>query len=146
MEARVSLITLATADVARTERFYAALGWTPEFRNDHMLVYDLIGQSLGFYDRAWLARDMGVAEEALGTGACTLAHNVRSREEVATLMDKAEGAGAKVLKPAGEIFWGGVVGYFADPDGHVWEIAWNPGSVLREDGAFRWNGYGASDG
>lgn len=146
METRVSLITLATADIARTAAFYGALGWSPVFRNDHMLVYDLLGQSLGFYDRSALARDMGVPEETLGTGASTLAHNVRTREEVAGTMARAEAAGAKVLKPAGEIFWGGVVGYFSDPDGHVWEVAWNPGSPLREDGAFRWDGYGAGDG
>ena len=142
MEQRVSLITLAAADLERTAAFYAALGWAPVFRNAHMLVYDLIGQSLGFYDRAWLARDMGLPEEALGTGATTLAQNVRTAEEVAALMALAEAAGARVLRPAGEVFWGGVIGYFADPDGHVWEIAWNPGAPLAADGAFRWEGYG----
>jgi len=142
MEQRVSLITLASADLERTQAFYAALGWQAEFCNDKILVFDLIGQSLGFYDRGALAEDMGVAPEALGTGAMTLAHNVRERSDVAALMDRAEAAGARVLKPAGEIFWGGVIGYFSDPDGHVWEIAWNPTAPLREDGAFRWNGYG----
>lgn len=145
MESRVSLITLASADLGRSEAFYRGLGWEPVFRNDHMLVYDLIGQSLGFYDRAALAADMGVPEEALGTGAATLAHNVRTSEAVAATMARAEAAGARILRAAGPVFWGGVIGYFADPDGHVWEIAWNPGSPLRADGAFRWAGYGAAD-
>ena len=105
-------------------------------------MFDLLAQSLGFYLRENLASDMGVPPEALGTGGCTLAHNVRTREEVQEVIDQARAAGGTVLRDAHEIFWGGVTGYFQDPDGHVWEVAWNPFSELGPDGAFRWNGYG----
>lgn len=142
MEPRVSLITLATGDLDRTRQFYEAIGLQPVFQNEHMVVFDMLGQSLGFYLRDNLARDMGVAPEALGTGGCTLAHNVKTRKEVAEVIAAARAAGATVLRDAHEVFWGGVIGYFQDPDGHVWEVAWNPMSPLGPDGAFRWAGYG----
>lgn len=141
MEQRVSLITLSVTDMARAVAFYEALGWAREPGPDGVVAFDLLGQTLGLYPRADLARDMGLPEEALGTGGATLAYNVRSREEVAPLLARAEGAGARILRPAHDVFWGGHIGYFADPDGHVWEVAFNPFSPLREDGAFRWSGY-----
>ena len=141
MQQRVSLITLGARDVPRLAAFYAALGWQ-RVENPHGVVaFDLIGQTLGLYEIGDLARDMGVEPEALGHGAMTLAYNVRTSEEVSEIMELARAAGAKVLREAGEIFWGGVIGYFADPEGHVWEVAWNSGAPLAEDGAFRWNGY-----
>ena len=75
----------------------------------------------------------------------TLSHNTRSAEEVDVLMEAARTAGAEVLRPAGEVFWGGYIGYFRAPDGHIWEIAHNPFSPLSEDGAFRWNGFPEAD-
>ena len=83
-----------------------------------------------------------VAPGTLGPGAVTLAHNLRSKEEVDELMQRAEAAGATVLKAPQEAFWGGYHGYFADPEGAIWEVAFNPFSPLAEDGAFCWNGYG----
>lgn len=141
MEQRVSLITLGVADLERSARFYEALGWRQVESPDGVIAFDLIGQTLGLYPRAALAEELGISEADLGVGAMTLAHNLRSRSEVTALLVQAEKAGARILKPAQEVFWGGFHGYFADPDGHIWEIAHNPFSPLRKDGAFRWNGY-----
>ena len=141
MEQRVSLITLGVRDMARAAAFYDALGWQRAESPDGMVVYDLIGQSLGLYPLVDLARDIGVAPERLGTGAATYAHNVRDKAGVARVIEAARAAGAEVLREAGDVFWGGHIGYFADPEGHIWEVAWNPFSPLSEAGAFRWNGY-----
>ncbi|QIE47108.1 VOC family protein [Pseudohalocynthiibacter aestuariivivens] len=141
MEQRISLITLAVRDVAQSAAFYESMGWTRVDSPDGIVVFDLIGQTLGLYPRADLARDMGLEENDLGTGATTLAYNVRDKQQVAQLLDRARDAGARILKPAHDVFWGGHIGYFADPDGHIWEIAHNPFSPLSDEGAFRWNGY-----
>ena len=147
MEQRVSLITLACRDMARAEAFYTALGWQKTESPDGVIAFDLQGQTLGLYPLAALAEEMGVDESALGAGRLTLAHNVRSRAEVDGLAAKAAAAGARLLKKPSEVFWGGYHAYFADPDGHIWEIAHNPHSPLRDgDGAFRWNGYGEDKG
>ncbi|MBT0959184.1 VOC family protein [Alphaproteobacteria bacterium KMM 3653] len=140
MEQRVSLITLGVRDMDRSAGFYQALGWTQVESPDGVIAFDLIGQTLGLYPLQALADDIGIAVEDLGRGAQTLGHNTREKEEVDALMTKAEGAGARILKPAQDVFWGGYHGYFADPDGHIWEIAWNPFSPLGPDGAFQWNG------
>lgn len=142
MEQRISLITLAVTDLDRAARFYEALGWARCDGPDGIVAFDLIGQTLGLYPRQSLADDLGIPAEAIGGfSGITLAHNLRQRDEVAALMARAEAAGARMLKPAQEVFWGGLVGYFADPDGHVWEIAWNPHAPLSPEGAFCWNGY-----
>lgn len=142
MDHRISLITLAARDPEALAGFYEALGWQRSDAMPGMVVFDLLGQAIGIYSRAALAEDMGVAPDTLGHGAMTLAHNVGSAEEVDALMAKAEAAGAKILRSGGPVHWGGHIGYFADPEGHVWEIAHNPFSPLRaEDGAFRWRGY-----
>ncbi|MCB1342838.1 MAG: VOC family protein [Pseudooceanicola sp.] len=141
LEPRVSLITLGARDIPRLAAFYEALGWARVPNPHGVVAFDLIGQTLALYELEDLARDLGIDSAALGHGAMTLAHNVRTRDEVAPLMARAEAAGARILRPAGEIFWGGVIGYFADPEGHIWEIAWNPGAPLSHTGEFRWNGY-----
>ena len=141
MEQRVSLITLGVADMARSAGFYRALGWNEVESPDGVVAFDLIGQTLGLYPRAKLAGDIGLPEEALGHGAMTLSYNVREKGEVAQVLEAARAAGARVLKEAGDVFWGGHHGYFADPDGHVWEVAFNPFSPLSEKGEFRWTGY-----
>ena len=141
MDQRVSLITLAVADLARAAEFYTALGWARQDSDEGIVVYDLPGQSLALYPRADLARDMGLSEAELGVGGMTLACNTRDRAEVARIMERAEAAGARILRPAHDVFWGGHIGYFADPDGHIWEVAYNPFSPLSPEGAFRWSGY-----
>ena len=110
MEQRISLVTLAVADPDRAARFYEALGWTRVDSEPGIRVFDLLGQSLALYPRADLARDMGMSETELGTGAMTLACNTRTRAEVAQVMAEAEAAGARILRPAHDVFWGGHLG------------------------------------
>ncbi|WP_417723819.1 VOC family protein [Salipiger sp.] len=143
MEQRISLVTLGVRDMARSVTFYEALGWQQTESPEGVTAFDLLGQTLGLFGLEDLAKDIGVPLDSLGHGAMTLAHNLRSTAEVDALMARAEAAGARILKPAQDVFWGGYHGYFADPDGHIWEIAHNPMAPLRAgDGAFRWLGYG----
>ncbi len=141
LQQRVSLITLGVRDMARAAAFYEALGWARVDSPDGVIAFDLIGQTLGLYPLQALADDVGVPVESLGCGAMTLGHNVREKGDVAAVLAMVEAAGGKVLKPAQDVFWGGHHGYFTDPEGHLWEVAHNPFSPLREDGAFRWSGY-----
>jgi len=141
MEQRVSLITIAVADMDRAAAFYEALGWTRAESPDGVIAFDLIGQTLGLYPKAALAKDMGLEEaEITGFSGITLAHNVREKADVTPLFDAAIAAGGRGIKPPHDIFWGGHIAYFADPDGHVWEIAHNPFSPLGPKGEFQWNG------
>jgi catechol 2,3-dioxygenase-like lactoylglutathione lyase family enzyme len=140
MQQRVSLITLGARDVASLAAFYDALGWSRVDSSDGVVAYDLIGQTLGLYPLDALAKDIGISIEELGNGRMTLGHNVSAKEDVASLISKAKAAGATVLKPAQDVFWGGHHGYFADPEGHIWEIAHNPFSPLGPNGEFQWNG------
>ena len=142
MEQRISLITLAVSDMDRAAAFYDALGWVKVDTQDGVIAYDLIGQTMGLYPRAKLAEDMGLPEDALGHGGVTLGYNGRSREEVDRVYHAALEAGARGLKVPAEVFWGGYHAYFADPEGHVWEVAHNPFSPLSDAGEFRWNGHG----
>ncbi len=141
MEQRISLITLGVSDIARSAAFYEALGWQRVDSPDGVVAFDLIGMTLGLYPRAKLAEDMGLSETELGHGAMTLSHNLREKAEVSELMKAAREADARILKDASDVFWGGHHGYFADPDGHIWEITFNPFSPLSDEGAFCWNGY-----
>ena len=141
MQQRISLITLAVADMERAAGFYEALGWSRVESPDGVIAFDLIGQTLGLYPRDQLARDMGIQPgEIGGFSGITLAHNVAEKADVTRLYDAALGAGARGIKPPHDIFWGGHIAYFADPDGHVWEIAHNPFSRLGPNGEFQWNG------
>ena len=141
MDQRISLITLGVRDMAGTATFYEALGWTRVESQDGVIAFDLIGQTLGLYPLEKLAEDIGLPVEEMGRGATTFSYNVRDKADVAPLLAKAEAAGGRILRPASDVFWGGHIGYFADPEGNIWEVAHNPYSSLSEDGAFRWNGY-----
>lgn len=146
MEQRVSLITLGVADLPRSRRFYEeGLGWTASAASQESIVFfQLGGIGLALYGRAALAEDAGLPDrhdaDGGGFGGITLAHNVRSKEEVDSLLALAERAGGRLLKPGQSVFWGGYSGYFADPDGHPWEVAWNPFAPLAEDGSIRLDG------
>ena len=138
MEQRLSAVTLGVADLERARRFYAdGLGWRPEFVHHEVVFFQLGGIVLALYGRAGMAGDLKLEPERLGVGAINLAHNVRTRGEVDEVMALAAAAGATVLNPAHDTSWGGRAGYFADPDGHPWEVAWNPGWVLEVDGSVR---------
>lgn len=141
MQQRISLITLGVADMDGVAAFYDALGWQRVETTDGVVAYDLIGQTLGLYPLDKLAEDMGLPMADLGHGAMTLGYNCREKRAVAEVLDAAEKAGADILKPAADVFWGGHHGYFRAPDGTIWEVAFNPFSPLGPDGEFRWNGY-----
>lgn len=128
MQPRISMITLGVDDIGESIRFYEqGLGF-PRLpaEDDKVAFFSLNGSWLGLYPRHLLARDAGVTSQGRGSHSVTLAHNVQSREEVDEVMIRALAAGATLVKTAKEVFWGGYVGYFADPDGFLWEIAWNP--------------------
>jgi catechol 2,3-dioxygenase-like lactoylglutathione lyase family enzyme len=138
MEQRLSLVTLGVADVACSRRFYERLGWKVSgASNESIAFFQLGGVALALFGRAALARDAGLPGEGRGFGGITLAHNVRAREEVDAVLARAKEAGARILKSAEDAFWGGYSGYFADPDGHPWEVAWNPQFPLRDDGGLQ---------
>lgn len=135
MEQRVSLITLGVTDLDRARRFYEALGWRGQ-EVEETVFFQAGGLGLVLWGREKLARDSGHAEAgpATGFGGIVLAHNVRSRDEVDALLGQAERAGGRVTKPAAASPHGFYSGAFADPDGHPWEVAHNPGFPLAEDG------------
>lgn len=136
MERRISLVTLGVADVQRARVFYEALGWVGQEVQGTVFV-QASSMALVLWSRAALAEDAGIADDGPpdAFGGVALAHNVRTRGEVEAIVAAAEAAGATVTKPVGETFYGGYSGYFTDPDGHVWEVAHNPGFTLTDDGA-----------
>ena len=140
MDQRISLITLGVADLERAKAFYSALGWTSVAAEPGIAAFDLQGSVLGLYPKAGLARDVGLPL-AEGFSGQALGYNVSTRDEVSPLVERARGAGAHILKEPHEVFWGGFIAYFADPDGHVWEVAHNPFSKLGPKGEFAWNGF-----
>ena len=132
---RVTLITLGVADLARSRAFYEMLGWVPASAQEGVVFYQMHGAVLGLFGLADLAADQGRPDATLGTGAMTLAQNFRTEAEVDTAFSAALAAGATGLKAPEKVFWGGYSGYYADPDGHVWEVAMNPSWPLADDGS-----------
>lgn len=135
MDQRLSMVTLGVEDVGRSRAFYERLGWRASpAGNEHVAFFAAGGTVLALFGRTALAEDAGVADGPAGFGGITLAHNVPTREAVAETLEHARAAGARIVRPAEEVFWGGVRGYFADPDGHHWEVAWNPHFPLDANG------------
>ena|SRR5690554_4487497 len=132
---RVTLITLGVADLDRARAFYALLGWKPAEVGEGVTFYQMNGMALALFGLEDMAKDQGRPGAALGTGAVTLAQNFPTRTEVDDAFAAAVAAGAEVLKVPEAVFWGGYSGYYADPDGHVWELAHNPHWPLAEDGS-----------
>jgi catechol 2,3-dioxygenase-like lactoylglutathione lyase family enzyme len=134
MKPRITLITLGVDDLERSLRFYRdGLGFKSEgiigteFEYGAVAFFDLqAGLKLALWPRASLAHDAGIAVTPRSATEFSLAHNVRSKTEVDNVMAQAAKAGARVLKRAQDTFYGGYAGYFQDPDGHLWEVAWNP--------------------
>jgi hypothetical protein len=127
MEPRLTLITLGVADVARARRFYEALGFKAgRASQEAVTFFPAGGVVLALFGRADLAEDATVADSAPGFSGIALAHNARSEAEVDKALAEAVAAGAKLIKPAGKTSWGGYSGYFADLDGHLWDVAHNP--------------------
>jgi catechol 2,3-dioxygenase-like lactoylglutathione lyase family enzyme len=134
MKPRIALVTLGVDDLERAVRFYRdGLGLPTqgivgqEFEYGAVAFFDLRGGlRLGLWPRENIARDTGLPVTPASATEFTIAHNVGSKEEVDAVMQQARHAGATIVKPARDTFWGGYAGYFQDPDGHVWEVAWNP--------------------
>ena len=135
MEQRVSLVTLGVADVERSRAFYESLGWTTGADPGDDVVFFQTGcMIVALWSRDELEEDSGVRDSG-GWGGVTLAHNVRSPEEVDAVIEEARAAGATIPRAGGETFWGGYSGVFVDPDGHPWEVAHNPRWTIQDDGS-----------
>jgi catechol 2,3-dioxygenase-like lactoylglutathione lyase family enzyme len=134
MKPRIPVITIGVDDLERSLRFYRdGLGFPTEgiigqeFEHGAVVFIELQGGArLALWPRKNIAHDSGLPQSATSPTEFTLGHNVSSREEVDAVMKQAEGAGAVIVKPPQDTFWGGYAGYFQDPDGHLWEVVWNP--------------------
>lgn len=131
---RVTFITLAVTDLGRARAYYEALGWELESAMDEVAFYAMAGQKFGLFTRAGLAAETGLSGEQLGTGAMTLAQNQPSEVEVDAAFAHAVACGATPVRPPFKTGWGGYSSYVADPDGHLWEFAFNPFSPLDDEG------------
>lgn len=133
---RVTLITLGVGDLPRSRAFYEALGWKESPRSQETVAfYQMKGLVLGLFGRDDLAKDQGREGATLGVGAMTLAQNFGTEPEVDAAFKLALSCGASPLKAPERVFWGGYSGYYTDPDGHVWEVAYNPFWPLDPDGS-----------
>ena len=137
MKPRISVLTIAVADLDRSLTFYRdGLGLPTEgiigreFEHGAAAFFVLAGGiKLAVWAQDDVAHDTGLAKTPISSTAFTIGHNVTHREQVDAVMDEAAEAGARIIKPAQDTFWGGYAGYFSDPDGHVWEVVWNPGNL-----------------
>jgi catechol 2,3-dioxygenase-like lactoylglutathione lyase family enzyme len=136
VEQRLSLVTLGVPDLAVATAFYEAMGWRRGMRAaEGVSFFQAGGMILSLYGWEDLARDSGLPPAGQGFRGFSLAYNARSREEVDAVLAEAAAAAARITKPARETDWGGYAGTFADPAGHLWEVAWNPGFSISPDGA-----------
>ncbi len=126
MKPHISLVTLGVRDLEKATAFYRALGWQTHGDFGGVSFFELKGAWLSLYPRDDLARVAEVSSEGDGFRAFTLAHNVASKEEVDVVLQLAQSVGATIQKTARDAEWGGYSGYFADLDGFLWEVAWNP--------------------
>jgi predicted lactoylglutathione lyase len=144
MEQRISLVTLGVADIARARAFYEQLGWRGQ-EVEETVFLQAGGMALVLWGRDKLALDCGLEDGSpSGFSGVVLAHNVRSQPEVDDIIAAAQSAGATITRPPSETFYGGYAGVFVDPDGHAWEIAYNPGFPLAEDGSLTIPDFGAA--
>jgi len=135
MEPRISLLTLGVADLKRAKAFYVQIGFTASSAGGGDVVFLHAGpMALCLFPRESLACDAELSAQGSGFRGIAIAHNVREKEAVDAVIAEAAAAGGSVVKPAHDAVWGGRSGYFADPDGHLWEVAWNPHFPLGADG------------
>jgi predicted lactoylglutathione lyase len=134
VEQRVTLLTLGVSDYARAKAFYSSLGWSPALEVEETAFFQANGVILTLWAREKLSPDMGVPDDGARWSGVALAHNVRSRAEVHEIIEQARTNGAEITREPAETFYGGYAGVFRDLDGHVWEVAHNPGFGLDDDG------------
>ena len=136
MRQLLHLVTLGVKDLQRSLEFYEqGLGWKrAQASAGDVVFFSMGGVVLSIYPRDRLAEDATVSQEGQGFEGITLAYNAQSRQEVDEVLRLAASLGGKIVKPAQDVFWGGYNGYFSDPDGHLWEIAWNPYFEFDADG------------
>lgn len=133
MDQRISIVTLGVDDLERSVEFYRHLGWEGQ-EVEETVFFQAGGLAVVLWARDKLAADAGLADDGASFGGVVLAHNVRSPEEVDQVVQAAAGVGAEITREPEATFYGGYAGCFRDPDGHVWEIACNPGFPLDDDG------------
>jgi hypothetical protein len=127
MEPRISFVTLGVSDLERSTRFYQDVLHLPRLKTPPEVTFFELGKTwLALFPRDLLAADAGVPAAGSGFPGFSLAHNVRTMAEVDRLLDEVAAGGGRIVKPAQRADWGGYTGYFADPDGFLWEVAWNP--------------------
>jgi uncharacterized protein len=135
MEQRVSVLTLGVKDLSHARAFYVdGLGWKPVYEDPQIIFFQAGGMVFALYLAAELAADSNADPASFGRAPMSLGYNVRTRIEVDEVLAAAVHAGATLLKPARDAVWGGYSGYFADPDGFAWEVAWNPPWKLESEG------------
>lgn len=136
MEQRISMIALGVNDLQRARQFYeTGLGWKASKSGKNQIIFFQLGEIiLSLYPRGLLAEDANISKIGSGFGGITLAYNAHNKKEVEEILSQAQQAGAVILKPAQKVFWGGYSGYFADLDGHLWEVVWNPNWKIGQDG------------
>jgi catechol 2,3-dioxygenase-like lactoylglutathione lyase family enzyme len=138
MEQRISIITLGVADLNRSREFYERLGWRKSMaKAEGVVFFQAGGMALALFPRHELAKDANITANGQGFSGIALAYNARKREEVDSVLSEAKAAGATLVKPAQEAFWGGYSGYFSDPDRFLWEVAWNPSFPMAADGSIQ---------
>ncbi|ANP47921.1 VOC family protein [Candidatus Viadribacter manganicus] len=136
MEPRVSLITIGVGDLTRSKAFYSKLGFSASSQGGDQVVFMQAGAvALCLFPLESLACDAEVSAEGSGFRGIAIAHNVREKHQVDEVIAEAVAAGGSVAKLGHDASWGGRSGYFSDPDGHLWEVAWNPYFPLSADGA-----------
>ncbi|NBD18124.1 MAG: VOC family protein [Cyanobacteria bacterium] len=138
MKPRISIITLGVSNLEKSYKFYTALGFpTSKKPEDDIIFFKTDGVSLALYPLEQLAKDISPELSPIRSGfsGVTLAHNTRSKAEVDTVLELAKKAGGKIEKAAQDVFWGGYSGYFSDPDGHLWEVAYAESWEFNEDGS-----------
>ncbi len=139
MQQRISIITLGVSDISRAMQFYSSLGWQAANDGDEgIIAYNLNQITLALYPVDKLAEDAQVNMNKEGFAKFSLAYNVGSENEVDKVLKEVEMAGAKIIKPAQKVFWGGYSGYFSDLDNFLWEVAYNPYATLGPNGEFQW--------
>lgn len=135
MEQRLSLVTLGVSDLELSRTFYRNLGWKEgPGSSEEVVFFQVNAMVVGLWDRKKLAEDSAVEDKG-GWGGITLAYNTRNESQVDAVLEEAQFAGATIGREPAETFWGGYSGVFIDPDGHPWEVAYNPSWALDEDGA-----------